>query len=207
MRMNSRDAGFTLIELLVAVTLLGVIVLALGNAVIGYVRTNDDTADRLLLSHDAQLASAYFASDVAALGLRDYTATPSAGGTLPFLPSIQQNAAYDAGGMVCGTAATPNAVVRFLSDDWDAAASPPARRTDVVAYYLVAGELHRLRCAGTASSDAVVAHYVVPATVAVTCSSTCDAASVPQTVTLSFTVTRPHADPYPIALSGQRRQT
>jgi prepilin-type N-terminal cleavage/methylation domain-containing protein len=212
MRMNRRlnrcEAGFTLIELLVAVTLLGVIVLALGNAVIGYVRTNDYTTDRLLLSHDAQIAAAYFADDVAAVGLRDYAATPAAGGTLPFRPSIQKDAAYDAGGVVCGTPTTPVAKVRFLSDDWDATVSPPARRTDVVAYYLVAGELHRLRCAGTAVSDAIVAHYVDPTiTVEVTCSSTCDAAAVPQTVTLSFTVTRPHADPYPITLSGQRRQT
>jgi len=208
--MNQRDAGFTLIELLVAVTLLGVIVLALGNAVIGYVRTNDVTADRLLLSHDAQIASAYFAGDVAAVGLRDY----SVSGT-PFLPSIQLNAAYDAGGVVCGDAATtPVAVVRFLSDDWDSSVSQPVRHTDVVAYYLVASELHRLRCAGGAESDAIVAHFVHPDSVAVTCSSACDAAPVPQTVTLRFTVIRPYfdpsdpnADPYEIVLSGQRRQT
>jgi prepilin-type N-terminal cleavage/methylation domain-containing protein len=210
-RLNQCDAGFTLIELLVAVTLLGVVMLALGNAVIGYVRTNDATTDRLLLSHDAQLSSAYFAEDVAAVGLRDYAGTPGAGGTLPFLPSIQTNAAYDAGGVVCGTTGTPVAVVRLLSDDWDAAASPPVRRTNVVAYYLVTAgsvsELHRLRCAGAARSEATVAHYVHPTTVAVTCSSACDAATVPQTVTLRFTVTRPHADPYPIVLSGQRRQT
>ena len=205
--MSRRDAGFTLIELLVAVTLLGVIVLALGNAVIGYVRTNDATTDRLLLSHDAQLASAYFAEDVAAVGLRDYATS----GT-PFLPSIQENAAYDAGEVICGTATTPVSVVRFLSDDWDGTASPPVRRTDVVAYYVKASgsvrELHRLRCAGAVTSDVTVAHYIDPTiTVVATCSSACGGTAVPQTVTLTFTVTRPHADPYPIVLSGHRRQT
>lgn len=216
MHVNRRDAGFTLIELLIAVSLLGVVTLALGNAVIGYVRTNDATTDRLLLSHDAQLASAYFAADVAAMGLRDYAA---AGSTIPFLPSIQTNAPYDAGAVICGPATMPTATVRFLSDDWDTTASPAARRTTVVAYYLVGTgpirELHRVRCAAGAVTEATVAHYVVASTVTVTCSPECGTTPAPETVTLKFSVARPPADPheielsdlYEIELSGQRRQT
>jgi prepilin-type N-terminal cleavage/methylation domain-containing protein len=205
------DAGFTLIELLVVAVILAVIALPLGNAVIGYFRSSDATADQLALSHDAQISAAYVARDVAAVGLRDNTAT-GAGGTIPFKTSIQLDAVYNAGGFVCGTAATPTAKIRLLSDDWDATTVPATLHTQIVAYYLTASgsvsSLHRLRCAGGASTDLVIAHNVDPATFAVTCTSpsNCDTSAVPQTVTLAFSVTRPSSTPYRIALTGHRRQ-
>ena len=209
----ARDAGFTLIELLVAVVILGVIMVPLGNAVIGYVRTTDATADRLALSHDAQLSAAYFARDVASTGLRDYAAAQDANGNQPFRASIQLDAGYTAGGTGCGTAGTPTALLRLLSDDWDTTGATPVVRTDVVAYYLAvagtAAELHRLRCTGSATpvTDTVVAHDVVVGSATVGCSSTCTAAAVPRQVTLTFTVSRPGAGTYQIVLTGQRRQT
>jgi prepilin-type N-terminal cleavage/methylation domain-containing protein len=209
MRLTRNDDGFTLIELLIAVVVLGIIVLGLGNVLIAAFRNTDATSARMTLSHDAQISSAYFAQDFAATGRRDYSAAGSAGGTVTFLPSVQLNAAFNAGGVTCGTAATPTALVRLLSDDWDYSGASPALRTDVVAYYLSGTELHRLKCVAstTPSSDVVLAHDVDPSTPTVTCSSSCTAIPVPQRMTLAFTVTAPKADPYPITLIGQRRQS
>lgn len=208
-RLRQADDGFTLVELLVAVVILAVITVPLADAVLGVLHNEDTTADRLALSHDGQLSASYFAQDVAAVGLRDYAATPDASGNMPFQPSIQLGAAYDAGGRVCGTASTPVAAVRLLSDSWDGSTTPAALTTHVVAYYLNPGttELHRLKCAGAAVSDVVVAHHVDPSTVTVTCSSTCDGTAVPRQVTLAYTATLPSVGAYPVSLTGQRRQT
>jgi prepilin-type N-terminal cleavage/methylation domain-containing protein len=216
MHLRRQEGGFTLIELLIAVVIIGVISVPLGNVVIGFFRNTDATSDRMALSHDAQISAAYFAQDVATVGMRDYTGTPDANGNLAFLPSIQLNAAYNAGAKSCGTSATPTAIVRFLSDDWDTSVNPAAVSTDIVAYYLTSvvtpSELHRIKCIGsstTPASDVTLAHNVDPATVQVTCASptTCDSASVPQQVTLAFSVTKPSVSAYPITLNGQRRQT
>jgi len=193
-----RDAGFTLVELLVTIAIIGVIAVPLGNVVIGFLRNHQATSDRLALSHDAQISAAYFAADVAGVGVRDYSTSPPG-----FLSSIQENAAYNAGGKVCGTAVTPQAKVRFLSDAWDSAGTVS---TVVVAYYLEGTELHRLKCAGASVTDATIAHNVNAATLTVTCSSACTSTTVPSTVTLAFSVTTPSSDPYQITLIGQRRQ-
>ncbi|RSD09547.1 prepilin-type N-terminal cleavage/methylation domain-containing protein [Amycolatopsis eburnea] len=202
------DAGFTLIELLVVVALLGVVVAPIATAVLIAIKNTDATSARLAVSRDAQQSSAFFAQDVAATGLRDFTGQV-ANGKVPFSASVQLGAAYDAGGQVCGTAATPVSVLRLLSDDWDTSTPAATRRTAIVAYYLAGTELHRLRCLGSPSpvSDAVVAHHVRPGSPAVTCSSTCTDAAVPQWVKLTYTAVAAGADPYPITLFGQRRQT
>jgi len=201
------DAGFTLIELLVVLVILGVVAAPIANAVIVSIKNTDATSARLAVSHDAQQSSAFFAQDVAAAGLRDYSGAV-ANGQVPYSPSIQLGAAYDGGGQVCGTAATPVSVLRLLSDDWDTGTPAATRRTAVVAYYLTGTELHRLRCLDSATvSDSVVAHNVDPGTPAVTCSSACTDAAVPLWVKFTFTAVARNADPYPITLFGQRRQT
>ena len=210
-RPTRREAGFTLIELLLVVVILGFITVPLGNVVLGIIDNTDATSQRLALSHDAQISTAYFAQDVAGVGTHDLSVSAA-----PLKASIQLNAAYDAG-PTCGSASTPVATVRFLSDDYDTA-SPPVRRVDVVAYVVesVGGQqqLHRIRCVGSASpvSDIVLAHYVVPASLSVQCdgqslASKCTAAAVPKVVALGFTVTNPAAGSYAVSLSGQRRQT
>ena len=201
------DAGFTLIELLVVIVILGVVAAPIANAVIVSIRNTDATSARLAVSHDAQQSAAFFAQDVATTGLRDYSGQ-IANGAVPFSPSVQLNAAYDAGGQVCGTAATPVSVLRLLSDDWDTSTPAATRRTAVVAYYLAGTELHRLRCLDSAPvSDSVVAHNVDPGTPAVSCSSACTDKAVPLWVKFTFTAVAQNADPYPITLFGQRRQT
>ena len=92
-RRPAGEAGFTLAELLMAVVIIAVIAVPLGNAVIGFLRNTDATSDRLALSHDEQISAAYFAADVAAIGLRDYDAPTDETTTTPFLPSIELNAA------------------------------------------------------------------------------------------------------------------
>src|SRR5690349_3603139 len=122
--LRANDDGFTLVELLVAIVILAVITMPLAGAVIGVLRNQDATRDRLEVSHDGQLSASYFAQDVATVGLRDYTATPDATGNLAFKPSVQLGAAYNAGGVTCGNASTPVAVVRLLSDDWNSSTTP-----------------------------------------------------------------------------------
>ncbi|MEV4314362.1 prepilin-type N-terminal cleavage/methylation domain-containing protein [Actinocrispum sp. NPDC049592] len=202
-----REAGFTLVELLIAIVIIGVITVPLANALMGSLRNTGETSNRLELSHDAQLTAAYFAKDVSSIGVRDYTGTPDASGNLPYKSSIQLNAAYNANGNTCGTAATPNSTVRFLSDNWDNSASPATVSTDIVGYYLSGAELHRIKCTAAATSDVVVAHNVDGTTLSVTCSSTCDAVAVPQHVTIAFTLRKTGVDPYPVSVNGQRRQT
>ncbi|WP_436494771.1 PulJ/GspJ family protein [Actinokineospora sp. HUAS TT18] len=205
MRMNRDEAGFTLVELLMAVVILSVITAPVAAMIISGFRNTTDSSNRMELSHDAQISATYFGHDVAGVGMRDYAAAAGAGG-VGFKPSIQLDAAYNAGGYVCGTAATPPAKIRLLSDRWDNTGATPTMSVDVVAYYLSGTELHRIKCAGGVT-DIVVAHYVDPASLTVACGGTCTTAAVPQQVTLSFTVAKPGADPYPISLNGQRRQT
>jgi prepilin-type N-terminal cleavage/methylation domain-containing protein len=207
------DEGMTLIELLIAVAVLAVITAPLANAIIGYLRVSDAALERMVLSHDAQISAAYFARDVASAGLRDYSGAVDSTGTVPFKASVQTTAAFDAGGTVCGTAATPVASIRFLSDNWNTSGATPVAGTDVVTYYLrpvaSTAELRRMKCTGSPvpASDIVLAHNVDPETVSVTCSSPCSGTPVPEHVTLSFTVRTGNATPYPVTLSGQRRQT
>jgi prepilin-type N-terminal cleavage/methylation domain-containing protein len=208
------DSGFTVVELLVTMVILVVITVPLANVVISALRNTDSSSDRLSLSHDAQIAAAYFARDVSTVGVRDYSTAPSSGATVAFKPSVQLSAEYDAGGRTCGTATTPTAILRLLADAWEQTTSPPTAQVDVVAYYLKGNgdvsELHRIKCIGpstTPESDVVLAHNVDPSTISVTCSSTCETADVPEEIRLTFTVKKPSTEPYVIALNGQRRQS
>jgi prepilin-type N-terminal cleavage/methylation domain-containing protein len=206
-RSRGGDGGFSLVELLTAVVILGIITIPLSNVVLDYLRHTDATTARLIESHDVQIASAYWVQDVTGLGVRA-TASPFA-----LQQSVEVGVAYNAGLYPCGTAGTANAIVRLA---WDDAIVPGVAATVVrVAYVVPTGqtELHRLRCEGTGAvvSDVTLAHDLDPSTPPVlTCSTTCTAApAVPASVTLQLTLKDPDNEDaaYPVALTGQRRQS
>ena len=62
---RDRQGGFTLTELLIAIVIAGVIVGALGNALLVNLRVVDATNTRFSNSNDIQIASNYFSTDVA----------------------------------------------------------------------------------------------------------------------------------------------
>jgi Tfp pilus assembly protein PilE len=200
------DSGATLIEILVAVLVLAVISLPLGNAIIAVLHNSDVTSGRLKESHDAQLAAAYWAQDVAGVGTRDtvdpYNPQPK--------PSVEQNVAGTAGTYPCGTATTPTAIVRFAADD----PSPSSTTLVVVAYAAVPVgtrySLHRIRCAGSTVpvTDIVLARDLVAVPV-VRCDGSLTCPGLPSVITLAMRVQDPTNEGliYDVTLDGQRRQT
>ena len=185
MQLKRGERGFTLVELLITISLMGVVSLALADLVISALREMSATSDRMDLSQDAQLGAVYFAQDVAAVGLRDYSAVAVGTTLCRSSRRSSSNAADDAGGATCGP--LPTSVLRLLSDDWTSV--PTARRTAVVAYYLQGGDLHRATCLSPAtdpSSDLVIVQDVVPGSVSVTCSTSCTAPALPVSITLAL---------------------
>ena len=59
-----RDDGFTLIELLIGTVIIGIIIGAIGQALVVGFTTTGDTSKRFSESHDAQIASGWLARDV-----------------------------------------------------------------------------------------------------------------------------------------------
>jgi prepilin-type N-terminal cleavage/methylation domain-containing protein len=209
------DRGLTLIEVLVTIVILGIIVVPLGNALIGFTRNSDETILRMSESHDIQIMAAYFAEDVQSVGVRDWTADP-----YPLKQSIVPDVAYDAGPYPCGVAGTPVAVVRLAWDDPTTVSGTPdtVRVSYVVETVGAERQLHRVSCAAssTPTSDVVLAHNVdaslptrVCYTAAMVATSCTAAPAVPQTVTLTVTIKNPASSgpAVTVTLTGQRRQT
>jgi prepilin-type N-terminal cleavage/methylation domain-containing protein len=200
------DRGLTLIELLVTISILGIIAVPLSGALISYFQHTDDTTERLSLSHDAQIASSYFAQDVQSLGTHSWdvdgfplTRSVFTDGTAPY---------------PCGPA-TPKPILRM---EWDDPSQLKGGAVWQVAYYLkpVDGglnELHRVVCTGMGSPgpDLVLAHNVSKVA-SLTClmPTDCNTDTPPQTVTLILEL-KPQkstvSDSLTVTLTGQRRQT
>jgi hypothetical protein len=189
--------------------ILGIIAVPLDNVVLGYFRNTDDTTARLKESHDVQIASAYWAQDVASIGHR------LDGPTYDLVQSIEVGSATatPAWPYQCGTGGT--VVVRFAWDDFSTAG---ANTFTEVTYQTPSGtptELHRIRCNGPTSvaSDVVVAHDLDPAQAPMlgcpTLATTCSTAAVPTTVNLTLNLKDPkdrNSSAYSVTLTGQRRQ-
>jgi prepilin-type N-terminal cleavage/methylation domain-containing protein len=201
------DGGFTLVELIIAVVIIGVITVPLGDIVIGFLRNTDATTARLLESHDVQITSAYWAQDVASIGVRS-TVNP-----YPLTRSVETGVPYASSLYPCGTAGTtPIATLA-----WDDTSAPGVTTVVRVAYVVQTssglGELHRLRCRGSAAvvSDVTLARDLAPATPpAVACSTACAGApNVPKTVRLTLTLKDPkdYGAAYAVVLTGHRRQS
>jgi len=213
-RRNGGDDGFTLIELLVAIAITGIVLGALTQVVIVFLRTSDQTTARLIESRDAQVTSSYFGVDVAAIGTRDFTDATS-----PVLKQSVEIGVANSGGLYpCGNSGT--AAVRLVWDDVDKGPAIPdaavitVTRVDYSAQLSTSGrfELHRLMCRGSSTpvSDIVVAHDLTVAP-SVVCDVTCigSGGAVPATVTMTLTSKDPLSRLAPISVSliGQRRQS
>jgi prepilin-type N-terminal cleavage/methylation domain-containing protein len=206
------DGGFTLIELLITVTILSVIALPIGNLMIGFLQNSKDTTGRLAESHDAQISAAYFAQDVASLGARDWTDTTT---PYAYLQSVELAAPATSGLYPCGTSSTPAAVIRLAWDDYPSGAgAAPVQTRAAYVVKTVGGQqqLHRITCKGNATpvTDVTLAHDLVSASAS--CSSACtgSGSGLPRRITLNLTVADPSSGPgtsYPIALTGERRQS
>jgi prepilin-type N-terminal cleavage/methylation domain-containing protein len=198
------ERGLTLIELLVVIAILSVIAVPLGDALINYLRHENDTTDRLSVSRDSQIAAAFFAQDVASMGRRDWTNSP--------FPPLQSLYTVTSSAFQCTTSGG-NLVVGMVSDLPQQNGSSGLLRS--VSYVLVPGtnglqELHRVSCSGTATqtSDIVVASDVV--SVSLTCpGAICGGSTTPQTVQLVLHLRAPSDsnDFLDVTLYGQRRQT
>ncbi len=207
MRVSRGEGGVTLTEILVAVVVLGIIIFPLANAVIGFIRLTDQASGQLKESHDAQLATAYFAQDVESLGTRDWTAYP-----YPLRPSVELGAPATGGLYPCGPAGLPAAVIRMAWDDPDTVSGTRVIRVAYVVMTVGAQrQLHRIVCAGPGPpvSEVVLAHDLDTVAPAVTCSTPCTGPGVPATIRLTLTIRDPtnSSAAYTVDLRGQRSQT
>jgi len=214
-RSGAGDDGFTLVELIVAVAILGVVVTALARIVTSFFIDSATTVARLNVSHDEQIASAYFAQDVANLGLRDQISQAT-------LQSLWTT--FPAGS--CG-ATKGTQVVLLTWDDiaWDPIASAAKDTIDSAAYVVEVksgqNQLHRVFCTGTSVtsptlvSDVLLAHNVTTPLPSISCVGTGCPTAGPPTVPASVTLTLnlKSSDPgnrdqtLTVTLNGQRRQT
>lgn len=202
----SSDGGFTLVELVVTIVIMGAITVPLADFVVSYFVHTTKTSSRLNESHDEQLAAAYFAGDVANVGVRDSSDT---------LTQSVWTGSFPAGS--CGSsAAAADQVLLLRWDDATWSGSAETKVVDSVAYVRATApgetQLQRVDCSGSTVQTQVVVHNLDPSvTPAVTCAgpTQCTSASVPKTIRLQVGISDPAGDgqPFTLTLSGQRRQS
>ncbi len=212
------DGGFTLVEMMIVISMLGFIMAALAGTFMFMLKQTSDTQTRMEVSSDAQIATAYFADDMASVGVRvsdDFDA--------PLKQSVESPAESPTNLYPCGPA-SPSPVVRLAWEEIDVVTEDRTRV--VVSYVAIANggqyELHRYVCRSPVAvsqgpptvTDQVVVHNVAskvgpPAPdVTVTCSTACNGSTPPASVTLTIKIQKPgSADRLTVALTGQRRQT
>lgn len=169
------EEGFTLPELMVSVVILGIIMSALTGAIITGLKVTDGTALRIKESTDAQLASAYFASD-----MQSSTAV---------LPTVHP---------VCALPVGASAVVSF---SWEDPAEPAVPRVASWFTHTVDGERHLSRryCQGASVSTATVSRGLGDTGPDLACPGGC--AGTPRRAALTVT----EVSGYSFRLAGTRR--
>jgi type II secretory pathway pseudopilin PulG len=204
-----------LVELIISIVIMGVITLPLGNLVVSYFTNTTATQARLGGSHDAQIGAAYFAQDIASMGVHTGGASGTSLWVAPF-----------GGAPACGSAvASGSRVLVIASDDYYSAPTPfsgtaPPNVVNIAYVAKSVGtvaspryELHRIRCAGAASggSDTVVMHNLASVPGTPTCDAgTCNSTTAyPSRVAINNIIKDESStgSTYSVVLSGQRRQT
>ena len=207
-RLTCDDRGVTLPEVLVAVTILAIIIVPLGDALIGYVRNTDATTRRVSESHDIQVATAFFADDVRNLGVRDWT-TPA----LPLQQSVNAFQCTGTGTHVVTLAgSSPETATRIVSATYVVRTVGGETQLVRMSCYRPVGSngVVGAEIADAGGSGTVVVHNLVAAPtlgcVPILCTGVGPA--VPQTVTLTLSVKHPqNSVATPVTLTGVRRQT
>ncbi len=204
LRPAREDRGFTLIEVMIVIVILGIIMVPLTNAVIGYFKNTDETTNRLSVSNDVQFASTFFAQDVASIGHRD--------SSFALTQSVETNVSPLLGTFKCGKLGGPTQTIRMA---WDVPTGPTTTSEVRVAYFVDTDQqLHRIQCNNSfvVATDQVLAHNVVSFS-GLTCTPTgfsaCTSSTPPQTVTITLILQAPDStdDPVTVKLTGQRRQS
>ena len=131
-RARRDDAGFTLIELVITIAIMAIITIPLGNFMLQYLTTYNDTQTRLSDSHDMQIAAAYFSQDVGNTGLRDaVTTTPKQSIWIPAAPPAP-------GGFpttYCGSSLGGTTLLLLGWDDWSDVAQTGSDSIDSVSVF------------------------------------------------------------------------
>ena len=208
LRQPRGDSGFTLIEMVMTVAIMGIISATLLGVMFQYLKTTTDTSARLNESTDQQFISTYWQNDVSSLGKQSLVSNAM---------SPSQSVFVDAPGPSgCGSA-LGSVVVAFAWNEFNVNALNPDNAWDTtpheVAYVTVpAGSrllLKRVRCRnGTPSEPQTVAHNLT-AKPNVACDTTCTAATLPNRVSMSFTVRdaqNANSPGYTTTVTADRRQ-
>jgi hypothetical protein len=175
-----------------------------------YLKTTTDTSARLNESTDQQFVSTYWQNDVSSLGRRSLAVATA---TFSTDPSVFVGPGGPGG---CGSA-VGSVVVSFAWNEFDVGTAPPAdpwsSKPQQVAYVTVPNSsrflLQRVRCSnGVTKPATTVAHNLTAAPV-ISCDTTCGATTLPNRVSMTFTVkdaAAPTSQGYTTTVSADRRQ-
>jgi prepilin-type N-terminal cleavage/methylation domain-containing protein len=137
-RHRRNDAGFTLPELLISIVILGIVVAVIANAFITSSKHTAVTSQRFNESHDAQIATAYFANDVQSAAAITASTCGIAGGMTNLV-----NFSYDGASTIAsyfhGASGGESRVVRRFCD-------ATGQSEDVLVHY--AGGVPTVSCEG-----------------------------------------------------------